>query len=145
SARRTVANAAANANSETTRDRLRRFFSTQTCPVCHGTRLRPEALRTLLADRNIAQVSELTLRELAAFATTVAGTLPDEMRPLSDRLTGELADGLRPLRQLGLEYLTLHRAGSTLSTGERQRIELTTTLQMRSTGVLYVLDEPSVG
>ncbi|HKE97981.1 MAG TPA: excinuclease ABC subunit UvrA [Actinomycetes bacterium] len=145
SARRSVENAARNAQSETTRDRLRRYFSTRTCPVCHGTRLRPEALRTLLADRNIAQVSALTLRELADFAATVTGTLPDEMRPLSDRLTGELSDGLRPLRRLGLDYLTLDRAGGTLSTGERQRIELTSTLQLRSTGVLYVLDEPSVG
>jgi excinuclease ABC subunit A len=145
SARRTVENAARNAQSETTRDRLRRFFSTHQCPVCLGTRLRPDALRSLLADRNIAQVSAHSLRELADFATTVAGTLPGEMRPLSDRLTTELAMAVQPLLLLGLDYLRLDRAGSTLSTGERQRIELTTTLQMRSTGVLYVLDEPSVG
>ncbi|ASF09138.1 putative UvrABC system protein A [Nocardia brasiliensis NBRC 14402] len=145
SARRAVQNAATKTTSETTRQRLSRFFSTHTCPVCQGSRLRPEALTTTLSDRDIAQVSTESLDALADFAKQVTVTLPAEMRPLSDRLAVELTAAVEPLRRLGIGYLSLDRAGATLSTGERQRIELASTLQARSTGMLYVLDEPSVG
>ncbi|WP_280442620.1 excinuclease ABC subunit UvrA [Nocardia brasiliensis] len=145
SARRAVQNAATKTTSETTRQRLSRFFSTHTCPVCQGSRLRPEALTTTLSDRDIAQVSTESLDALADFAKQVTATLPAEMRPLSDRLAAELTAAVEPLRRLGIGYLSLDRAGATLSTGERQRIELSSTLQARSTGMLYVLDEPSVG
>ncbi|AFT99965.1 excinuclease ATPase subunit [Nocardia brasiliensis ATCC 700358] len=145
SARRAVQNAATKTTSETTRQRLSRFFTTHTCPVCQGSRLRPEALTTTLSDRDIAQVSAESLDALADFAEQVAVTLPAEMRPLSDRLAEELTAAVEPLRRLGIGYLSLDRAGATLSTGERQRIELLSTLQARSTGMLYVLDEPSVG
>ncbi|RDI63584.1 excinuclease ABC subunit A [Nocardia pseudobrasiliensis] len=145
SARRTVENALAKAGSELTRRRLSQFFRTGPCPACHGTRLRPRALTTTLADLTIAEASELRLDELSGFADRVGASLPGELRPLSDRLTGELRDGLEPLRRLGIGYLELNRAGATLSTGERQRIGLTATLQAKSTGMLYVLDEPSVG
>ncbi|MGX1778671.1 excinuclease ABC subunit UvrA [Nocardia brasiliensis] len=145
SARRAVQNAATKTTSETTRQRLSRFFTTHTCPVCQGSRLRPEALTTTLSDRDIAQVSTESLDALADFAKQVTVTLPAELRPLSDRLAEELTAAVEPLRRLGIGYLSLDRAGATLSTGERQRIELSSTLQARSTGMLYVLDEPSVG
>ncbi|WP_338773363.1 excinuclease ABC subunit UvrA [Nocardia vulneris] len=145
SARRAVQNAATKTTSETTRQRLSRFFTTHICPVCQGSRLRPEALTTTLSDRDIAQVSTESLDTLADFAKQVTVTLPAELRPLSDRLAEELTAAVEPLRRLGIGYLSLARAGATLSTGERQRIELSSTLQAHSTGMLYVLDEPSVG
>ncbi|MEV0586819.1 excinuclease ABC subunit UvrA [Nonomuraea sp. NPDC050310] len=127
---------------ETGRERLRKFLTVRTCPACHGTRLRPEALTSLVDGRTIAETSELTLGELRA---ALPGPLPAELAPLAARLTAELDQAVEPLVRLGLDYLTLDRAGGTLSTGERQRIQLTSTLQSRSTGMLYVLDEPSVG
>ncbi|WP_327084892.1 excinuclease ABC subunit UvrA [Nonomuraea sp. NBC_01738] len=144
-ARRTVENAIAKSTSEVTRARLRRFFSTHTCSVCHGTRLRPEALRTTLGGLDLARVSALTLGEVADANARLPAELPAEVAPVTARLSGELAAALDPLLRLGLGHLELDRAGATLSTGERQRVELTSTLQSRSTGVLYVLDEPSVG
>lgn len=145
SARRAVQNAAAKTTSETTRQRLSRFFTTHACPICQGSRLRPEARTTTLSNLDIAQVSTESLDALADFARQVPATLPAEMRPLSDRLVEELTAAVEPLRRLGIGYLSLDRAGASLSTGERQRIELSSTLQARSTGMLYVLDEPSVG
>ncbi|MBF6334125.1 excinuclease ABC subunit UvrA [Nocardia transvalensis] len=145
SARRTIENALAKTTSEVTRRRLSRFFRTGPCPQCHGSRLRPEALATTLADLDLAQVSAYRLDQLDDFAETVGTSLPAQLKPLSDRLTGELRTAAEPLCRLGIGYLELNRAGSTLSTGERQRIGLTDTLQARSTGMLYVLDEPSVG
>lgn len=145
SARRAVQNAATKTTSETTRQRLSRFFTTHVCPVCQGSRLRSEALTTTLSGRDIAEVSAESLDALADFATSVTATLPGEMRPLAERLVEELTAAVEPLRRLGIGYLNVDRAGATLSTGERQRIELSSTLQARSTGMLYVLDEPSVG
>lgn len=144
-ARAAVRHSLENASSETTRERLSKFFTLHTCPVCHGTRLRPEALGTLLDGRDIAAVSALTLTELRSWAPGLPGSLPPEMFALADRLTGEFVRAVEPLLTLGLGYLTLDRAGESLSTGERQRIQLTATLQARSTGMLYVLDEPSIG
>ncbi|MFI6481786.1 excinuclease ABC subunit UvrA [Nonomuraea sp. NPDC050663] len=145
SARAAVENAMASSTSEVTRQRLSPFFTSRTCPDCHGTRLRPQALDSTLAGLTIAQVSTFTLDELAGFGAAVVRALPEEMRPLAVRLAQELDEAVAPLVGLGLGYLALDRAGATLSTGERQRIELTGTLQARSTGMLYVLDEPSVG
>jgi excinuclease ABC subunit A len=130
---------------ETTRTRLGRFYTTRTCPVCHGTRFRPETLASELDGRSIAQITALELDEVRDFAAALPAKLPTELHDLARRLTGELLDGVGPLLKLGLDYLTLDRAGNTLSTGERQRIELTATVHARSTGALYVLDEPSVG
>ncbi|MCP2339413.1 excinuclease ABC subunit UvrA [Actinomadura rupiterrae] len=144
-ARAAVRNSMESASTEKGRARLTRFFRTHVCPACHGSRLRPEALTSLLDGRNIAELSALTLDDVARFAEGLTERLPSEMRGLSERLTGEFERALTPLRDLGLGYLTLDRAGDTLSTGERQRIQLTSTLQTRSTGMLYVLDEPSVG
>jgi excinuclease ABC subunit A len=136
---------AQNSDNERTRAQVRRFLIAATCSVCHGTRLRPEALRSLLGGRNIAEISALRLDELRSFAAGLPGGLPDELAPLTAGLIGELDSGLAPLLDVGLGYLQLDRAGATLSAGERQRIELTSTVRASTTGMLYVLDEPSVG
>ncbi|MDG4825302.1 excinuclease ABC subunit UvrA [Asanoa sp. WMMD1127] len=122
-----------------------RYLSSHTCPVCHGTRLRPEALRSTLDGRNLAEISALDLERLSAFASTLPPLMPAELSRLTTGLVGELTGAIGPLLDLGLGYLGLDRAGATLSTGERQRIELTSTVRANTTGMLYVLDEPSVG
>src|SRR3984885_10660038 len=132
-------------DNERTRAQVRRFLIVRTCSVCHGTRLRPEALSSLLGGKNLAEISALRLDELRSFAAALPGGLPDELAPLTAGLTGELGSGLGPLLDVGLGYLQLDRAGATLSAGERQRIELTSTVRASTTGMLYVLDEPSVG
>jgi excinuclease ABC subunit A len=113
--------------------------------VCHGTRLRPEALASQLAGRNLAEISALSLDGLGAFTAGLPAGLPAEISRMTDGLLAELDGRLTPLLDVGLAYLTLDRAGATLSTGERQRIELTSTVRASTTGMLYVLDEPSVG
>ncbi|QKV80758.1 excinuclease ABC subunit UvrA [Amycolatopsis sp. Hca4] len=122
-----------------------KFLVTHTCPVCHGSRLRPEALTSHLDGRDLAEISAQDLDHLAEFAAGLPALLPAELDRLTTGLVGELTGALTPLLELGLGYLTLDRAGSTLSTGERQRIELTSTVHASTTGMLYVLDEPSVG
>nr|WP_296072925.1 excinuclease ABC subunit UvrA [uncultured Actinoplanes sp.] len=122
-----------------------KYLSSHTCPACHGTRLRPEALASRLAGRNLAEISALSLDDLLGFARTLPPLMPSELSRLTDGLIGELTRAIEPLLGLGLGYLGLDRAGATLSTGERQRIELTSTVRANTTGMLYVLDEPSVG
>ncbi|MDX6741974.1 excinuclease ABC subunit UvrA [Actinocorallia sp. A-T 12471] len=136
---------AGSSDSETTRSRLSRFFTTHVCPACHGTRYRPEALASHLDGRTIAEITALDLEALDGFARELPGCLPEPVRALAGRLAGELRDAVGPLRRLGLDYLSLDRAGDSLSTGERQRVQLARTVRERSTGLLYVLDEPSVG
>ncbi|WP_367342353.1 excinuclease ABC subunit UvrA [Limosilactobacillus sp.] len=125
--------------------RISEFFHYSVCPVCHGTRLRPELLKQLAGGLNIAQVSDLTLGELPDWKEKVLATLPANMNKMAASLFQEFDDNLRPLLELGLDYLTLSRNGNTLSTGELQRIQLSRTLRTQTTGVLYILDEPSIG
>ena len=132
-------------DNERTRRLVQRFLVTRVCSVCHGTRLRPEALTSLLGGRNIAEISELRLDQLREFAAGLPAQLPAELERLTAGLLAELTGTLTPLLDVGLGYLTLDRAGASLSTGERQRIELTSTVRASTTGMLYVLDEPSVG
>ena len=132
-------------DNERTRQLVQRFVITRTCSVCHGTRLRPEALTSQLGGRNIAEISTLSLTELAEFVAGLPAGLPAELSRVTTGLLAELTGTLRPLLDVGLSYLTLDRAGASLSTGERQRIELTSTVRASTTGMLYVLDEPSVG
>jgi excinuclease ABC subunit A len=132
-------------DNERTRGQVRRFVVTRTCSACHGTRLRPEALRSLLGGRNLAEISALRLDELRSFAAGLPGGLPPELTRLTAGLTGELSGTLAPLLDVGLGYLQLDRSGASLSAGERQRVELTSTVRASTTGMLYVLDEPSVG
>jgi excinuclease ABC subunit A len=132
-------------DNERTRRLVQRFVVTRVCSVCHGARLRPQALASQLGDRNLADISALTLCELAKFTAGLPAGLPAELGRLTRGLLAELNGALTPLLDVGLSYLTLDRAGASLSTGERQRIELTSTVRASTTGMLYVLDEPSVG
>ena len=132
-------------DNERTRRLVQRFLITRVCSVCHGTRLRPEALASQLGGRNIAEISALGLDELRGFAAGLPAGLPAELSRMTNGLLAELNGRLTPLLDVGLSYLTLDRAGASLSTGERQRIELTSTVRASTTGMLYVLDEPSVG
>jgi excinuclease ABC subunit A len=132
-------------DNERTRRLVQRFLITRVCSVCHGTRLRPEALTSELGGRNIAEISGLGLSELRGFVAGLPAGLPAELGRMTTGLLAELDGRLTPLLDVGLSYLTLDRAGATLSTGERQRIELTSTVRASTTGMLYVLDEPSVG
>ncbi len=132
-------------DNERTRRLVQRFLVTTVCSVCHGTRLRPEALASQLAGRDLAEISALTLDELRGFMNRLPAGLPAELSRMTTGLLAELNGRLTPLLDVGLGYLTLDRAGATLSTGERQRIELTSTVRASTTGMLYVLDEPSVG
>ncbi len=132
-------------DNERTRRLVQRFLITRVCSVCHGTRLRPEALASQLGGRNLAEISALTLDELRRFAAGLPPGLPAELSRMTTGLLAELDGRLTPLLDVGLGYLTLDRAGASLSTGERQRIELTSTVRASTTGMLYVLDEPSVG
>jgi excinuclease ABC subunit A len=132
-------------NNERARRLAQRFLVTRVCPVCHGTRLRPEALTSQLGGRNLAEISALSLDQLRGFMAGLPAGLPAELSRLTTGLLAELNGTLTPLLDVGLGYLTLDRAGATLSTGERQRIELTSTVRASTTGMLYVLDEPSVG
>jgi excinuclease ABC subunit A len=133
-------------DNERTRRQVQRFLVTRVCSVCHGTRLRRQALTSQLGGRNIAEISALGLGELREFAAGLPAGLPTELSRMTTGLLAELNGRLTPLLDVGLSYLTLDRPGASLSTGERQRIELTSTVRASTTtGMLYVLDEPSVG
>jgi excinuclease ABC subunit A len=132
-------------DNERTRRLVQRFLITRVCSVCHGTRLRPEALTSQLGGRNIAEISALGLAGLREFTSGLPAGLPAELGRMTTGLLAELNGRLTPLLDVGLSYLTLDRAGASLSTGERQRIELTSTVRASTTGMLYVLDEPTVG
>lgn len=130
---------------ENTLQRLSRFYSTQPCPTCHGSRFNPKLFTNHLLGKNIAEVCQLTIAELQKFCQQLIAQASPEMMALTKNLTRELLDLLAPITDLGLNYLTLTRSGNTLSTGERQRIQLARTIRNQMTGILYVLDEPSVG
>lgn len=144
-AHQAVLRSAKSSKSERAQKRIAEFFTYSTCPVCHGTRLRPELLKQLVNGKNIDQVQQLQLGELSAFANQLQDSLPADMQRMAHSLISEFVNNLQPLLDLGLDYLTMARAGNTLSTGELQRIQLARTLRTETTGVLYVLDEPSIG
>ncbi len=125
--------------------RTQKYFVRHGCPTCHGNRLKAQILTSLLADENLAQVCAHPLSCLNAFADRVLAWLPTEMTGLATRLVAEFRTSVNPLLALGLGYLSLDRDGDTLSTGERQRIQLARTVLERATGMLFVLDEPSIG
>jgi excinuclease ABC subunit A len=132
-------------DNERTRRLAQRFVITRPCSVCRGTRLRPEALASQLGGRNMAEIGMLSLEALRRFTASLPAGLPAELSRVTTGLLAELSGALTPLLDVGLSYLTLDRPGGSLSTGERQRIELTSTVRASTTGMLYVLDEPSVG
>lgn len=145
SAHQAVREAMNNATSEKGLARVNRFISARTCPTCHGARLSPAALGSQVDGLDLAQATRKTLTEALSWVPTVPATLPADMRPMAQLITGQLAEMGRRLVELGLGYLTLDRASSTLSTGERQRVQLARAVRDETTGVLYVLDEPSIG
>jgi excinuclease ABC subunit A len=128
---------------ELERARLARFRTPRPCPECDGTRLRREARSVRLGGASIADLSRLPLSELAAFLERLE--LPPARRTIADRVLREIADRLRFLADVGLEYLTLERPTASLSGGEGQRIRLATQVGAQLLGVLYILDEPSIG
>ena len=125
--------------------RVSRFLQERTCPDCIGTRLSPAAAAPRIGPLGLAEVSALTLEDLVAWAADVPAGLPAAMEPLARSLVDVLLAMSRRLLDLGLGYLSLDRAASTLSTGERQRVQLARAVRNETTGILYVLDEPSIG
>ncbi|GAA2570801.1 excinuclease ABC subunit A [Streptomyces roseoviolaceus] len=144
-ARLAVEEALNKATTERGLSRVNRFIRAQVCPACHGTRLSEQARATLVDGINLAEATAKTLDELITWAPTLADALPSEMRPMARNVVATLLETARRLVELGLGYLALDRASSTLSTGERQRVQLARAVRNQTTGVLYVLDEPSIG
>lgn len=144
-AHQAVLESAKTSKSERAQKKISEFFHYSTCPTCHGTRLKPKLLRQKAGGLNIAKVTELSLHALSEWKKQVLKTLPAEMDTMAQAIFAEFDDDLKPLLELGLDYLTPARNGNTLSTGELQRIQLARTLRTETTGVLYVLDEPSIG
>ncbi|MCI2957037.1 excinuclease ABC subunit UvrA [Agromyces atrinae] len=145
SARQAVREAMKGATSEKGLSRVGRFVTSQTCPSCHGSRLSEAARSTHVDGIDLAEASSKTLDEILVWVAQLPPTLPAEMRPMAELIVGQFAEMGRRLVQLGLGYLALDRASSTLSTGERQRVQLARAVRNETTGVLYVLDEPSIG
>ena len=141
----TVENALSKVKDEKGLARVAKFLTEEPCPDCAGTRLSAKVRSTLLTGMNLAQATAMTLDELVAWIPTVVPSLPDELQPMARNILAGMAEPATRLQQLGLGYLSLDRAGNTLSTGERQRVQLTRAVRNRTTGVLYVLDEPSIG
>ena len=125
--------------------RVAKFLREGPCPDCGGTRLSARARAPLLRGISLAKACEMTLGEAEVWVRGVPASLPPPMRPMAERICESFHDTSRRLIELGLSYLSLDRAGSTLSTGERQRVQLARAVRNRTTGVLYVLDEPSIG
>lgn len=141
----TVENALAKVKDEKGLKRVARFLTQGPCPDCGGTRLSPAARAPRVRGIDLAQACQMTLRELCDWVRGVPTALPEDMRPMAESICDAVLGGARRLLDLGLGYLSLDRAGSTLSTGERQRVQLARAVRNRTTGVLYVLDEPSIG
>ncbi|MDD7088232.1 MAG: excinuclease ABC subunit UvrA [Bacteroidales bacterium] len=144
-AHRAVEQALKNADSEKGLDKVRKFLHEATCPDCHGTRLSAQVRSTTLAGKNLAEATAMTLDELLPWVHDVPDTLPEAMRPMARNIIESFLDNAKRLKDLGLGYLSLDRASNTLSTGERQRVQLARAVRNETTGVLYVLDEPSIG
>ena len=145
SATATVTNALSKVTDEKGMKRVEKFLREDICPECGGTRLSEAARAPRIRGLNLAQVCEMPLIELCAWVDGVPASLPEEMRPMAESICASFRLVSRRLLSLGLSYLSLDRASSTLSTGERQRMQLARAVRNRTTGVLYVLDEPSIG
>ncbi len=141
----TVENALAKVKDDKGMKRVEKFLKQGPCPDCGGSRLNEQARSTLLCGRNLAEASAMTLDELIAWVQTVRDNVPETIREMAESIVSQFLNTAERLANLGLGYLSLDRAGSTLSTGERQRVQLARAVKNRTTGVLYVLDEPSIG
>lgn len=141
----TVENALAKVKDEKGMKRVEKFLKEEVCPACHGSRLSEEARAPRIRGIGLDQACQMTLGDLVKWVAGVPGTLPKEMRPMAESICESFQTVAKRLMDLGLSYLTLDRAALTLSTGERQRMQLARAVRNRTTGVMYVLDEPSIG
>ena len=141
----TVENALAKAKDEKGLARVAKFLREDVCPDCGGTRLSAAARGPVIDGMTLGDATRMTLDELAVWAPGVPALMPEELQPMAQAIVAEMAEPICRLQQLGLGYLSLDRASSTLSTGERQRVQLARAVRNRTNGVLYVLDEPSIG
>lgn len=132
-------------DSSWTREELSRYHAQRPCEVCHGARLRPEALAVKVAGKNLAEVADLSIDQARLWFADVAATLTPQRREIARRILKEIEERLQFLLDVGLNYLSLARGSATLSGGESQRIRLASQIGSGLTGVLYVLDEPSIG
>lgn len=140
-----VENALAKVKDEKGMKRVEKYLKEDLCPDCGGTRLSEAARAPRLRGISLAQACQMTLSELIEWVAGVPASLPEPMRPMAERICESFQDTAKRLVDLGLSYLSLDRAAATLSTGERQRVQLARSVRNRTTGVLYVLDEPSIG
>ena len=145
SAKATVLNALKKVKDEKSMTRVSKFLKEEICPQCHGSRINQKANSTLLGGKTLSEVCDLPLRELISFLQKTVDELNSEVKQMGKNILEEFMLNADVLISLGLGYLTLSRASNTLSTGELQRVELARTVRNRTTGVLYVLDEPSIG
>ena len=141
----TVENALAKVKDEKGMKRVEKFLKEDICPECNGTRLSKRARAPKLRELSLDEVCKMTLSEVIEWVKGVPESLPQEMRPMAESISESFFVTAKRLMDLGLGYLTLDRAACTLSTGERQRMQLARSVRNRTTGVLYVLDEPSIG
>lgn len=141
----TVENALAKVKDEKGMKRVEKFLKEEICPQCQGSRLSEKARAPKLRDIGLAEACQMTLKDLVVWVAGVPDSLPEEMRPMAESICESFQTAAKRLMDLGLSYLSLDRAAATLSTGERQRMQLARAVRNRTTGVLYVLDEPSIG
>ena len=141
----TVENALSKVKDEKGMKRVEKFLRLDVCPDCGGTRLSDAARAPRLRGISLAEACTMTLTEIVEWVRGVPASLPEEMRPMAESICASFLDTARRLLDLGIGYLTLDRSAATLSTGERQRMQLSRAVRNRTSGVLYVLDEPSIG
>ena len=141
----TVENALAKVKDEKGMKRVEKFLKQEICPDCGGTRLSEAARAPKVRGISLDEACRMTLSDLVEWVRGVPASLPEEMVPMAESICDSFQSAAKRLMDLGLGYLTLDRAASTLSTGERQRMQLARAVRNRTTGVLYVLDEPSIG
>lgn len=141
----TVENALAKVKDEKGMKRVEKFLRLDVCPDCGGTRLSDAARAPRLRGISLAEACTMTLTELVGWVRGMPESLPEDMRPMAESICESFIDTAKRLLDLGIGYLTLDRSAATLSTGERQRMQLARAVRNRTTGVLYVLDEPSIG
>ena len=145
SAKATVLNALKKVKDEKSMSRVSKFLKEEVCPECNGSRINKKANSTLLGGKNLTEVCQMSLRDLNVWLPKVVDELNSEVKEMGKNILEEFMINAKALLSLGLGYLTLDRASNTLSTGELQRVQLARTVRNRTTGVLYVLDEPSIG
>lgn len=141
----TVENALSKVKDEKGMKRVEKFLRLDVCPDCGGTRLSDAARAPRLKGISLAEACTMTLTGIVEWVKGVPASLPEEMRPMAESICGSFLDTAKRLLDLGIGYLSLDRSAATLSTGERQRMQLARAVRNRTTGVLYVLDEPSIG